>query len=33
MIYQVKCELCNKVLDVEKEPYQGKSVCRALKIT
>lgn len=23
MIYQVKCELCNKVLDVLKEPYQG----------
>ncbi|MFG3432791.1 hypothetical protein [Lysinibacillus fusiformis] len=23
MIYQVKCELSNKVLDVVKEPYQG----------
>ncbi|WP_260982703.1 hypothetical protein [Lysinibacillus fusiformis] len=23
MTYQVKCELCNKILDVVKEPYQG----------
>ncbi len=33
MIYQVKCELCNKVLDVVKDPIKGQSACRALKIT